>query len=80
MKSETANSPSPEPTTPALDSSAHPPHPAYPTDAVGAYTVLMLMNRNTAGKWTVAQANAQPDRPCGSAVRHSRPSLPSNSP
>ena len=56
--------PSPEPTAPALDATSHPPHPAYPDDAVGAYTVLMLMNRNTAGKWTVAQANAQPDRPC----------------
>jgi hypothetical protein len=64
VTSDTANSPSPEPTAPALDANSHPPRPAYPTDAIGAYTVLMLLNRNTAGKWTVAQANAQPDRPC----------------
>ena len=56
--------PSAEPTTPALNANIHPPHPAYPNDAVGQYTVLMLLNRNTAGKWTVAQVNAQPDRPC----------------
>ena len=64
VKSETANGPSPEPTTPPLDATSHPPRPAYPTDKVGPYTVLMLLNRNTGGKWTVAQANAQPDRPC----------------
>ena len=56
--------PSPVPSTPPLDATGHPPHPAYPDDAVGQYTVLMLLNRNTAGKWTVAQTNAQPDRPC----------------
>jgi hypothetical protein len=76
---DTANSPSPSPDAPALDLSAHPPHPAYPTDAVGAYTVLMLMNRNAAGKWTVAQANAQPDRPC--RPPSPKPSItPTNSP
>jgi hypothetical protein len=64
VTSETAAGPSPEPAAPALDATSHPPHPAYPDDAVGAYNVLMLLNRNTAGKWTVAQANAQPDRPC----------------
>lgn len=64
VKSGTEAGPSPEPTAPELDATSHPPHPAYPNDAVGAYTVLMLLNRNTAGKWTVAQANAQPDRPC----------------
>jgi len=64
VKSGTEASPSPEPTAPSLDATSHPPHPAYPDDAVGPYTVLMLMNRNTAGKWTVAQTNAQPDRPC----------------
>jgi hypothetical protein len=64
VKSGTEAGPSPEPSAPALDATSHPPHPAYPNDAVGPYTVLMLMNRNTAGKWTVAQANAQPDRPC----------------
>jgi hypothetical protein len=63
-KKSDASSPSPEPTASAVLVTSHPPHPAYPTDAVGAYTVLMLMNRNAAGKWTVAQANAQPDRPC----------------
>ncbi len=79
VKSDSANSPSPEPTAPALDLSAHPPHPAYPTDAVGKYTVLMLMNRNAAGKWVVAQANAQPDRPCNPPTP--QPSItPSNSP
>jgi hypothetical protein len=64
VKSGTESGPSPEPSAPPLDATSHPPHPAYPADAVGAYHVLMLLNRNTAGKWTVAQANAQPDRPC----------------
>lgn len=64
VKSGTETDPTPEPIAPALDATIHPPHPAYPNDAVGAYTVLMLLNRNTAGKWTVAQTNAQPDRPC----------------
>jgi len=64
VTSESANSPSPQPTAPALDTTSHPPRPAYPTDLVGPYTVLMLLNRNAAGKWTVAQTNAQPDRPC----------------
>ena len=64
VKTATAVGQSPEPTTPALDAIGHPPHPAYPNDAIGPYTVLMLLNRNTAGTWTVAQANAQPDRPC----------------
>ena len=64
VKSGTEAGPSPEPIAPALDTTSHPPHPAYPNDAVGRYRVLMLMNRNTAGKWAVAQANAQPDRPC----------------
>lgn len=56
--------PSPKPSASSPDTTGHPPHPAYPDDAVGAYHVLMLLNRNTAGKWTVAQANAQPDQPC----------------
>lgn len=64
VKSGSEAGPSPEPIAPALAATSHPPHPAYPNDAVGPYTVLMLLNRNTAGKWTVAQANAQPDRPC----------------
>lgn len=64
--SGTEADPSPSPSAPGLDATSHPPHPAYPDDAVGAYTVLMLLNRNTAGKWTVAQTNAQPDRPCNS--------------
>lgn len=62
--SGTEAGPSPKPSAPTLDATSHPPHPAYPNDAVGAYAVLMLLNRNTAGKWTVAQTNAQPDRPC----------------
>ena len=79
VTAESANSPSPVPTTPEIDVSGHPPHPTYLTDAVGAYTVLMLMNQSAAGKWTVAQANAQPDRPCGSPSP--KPSIaPSNSP
>lgn len=45
-------------------SSAHPPHPAFLGDVVGAYTVLMLLNRDAQGQWLVAQTNAQPDRPC----------------
>jgi hypothetical protein len=61
---DTASDASPSPTAPSLDATRHPPHPAYPNDAVGKYTVLMLMNRDTAGKWTVAQVNAQPDHPC----------------
>lgn len=64
VKSGTESGPSPQPSPPPLDATSHPPHPAYPDDAIGAYHVLMLLNRNTAGKWTVAQANAQPDRPC----------------
>jgi hypothetical protein len=64
VKSQTADSQSPEPIAPALDETSHPPRPAYPEDRVGPYTVLMLLNRNSAAKWSVAQANAQPDRPC----------------
>jgi hypothetical protein len=60
-----ASGPKPSPAGPSsLDANSHPPHPAYPNDAVGRYDVLMLMNRDTAGNWTVAQVNAQPDRPC----------------
>jgi hypothetical protein len=58
-------SPSPDQIEPsAPDANSHPPRPAYPNDVVGQYEVLMLMNRNTAGTWTVAQVNAQPDHPC----------------
>lgn len=74
VRSASAAGPSPEPSAPALDATSHPPHPAYPDDAVGAYTVLMLLNRNTAGKWTVAQANAQPDRPCNAPKSSPSPS------
>jgi ABC-type phosphate transport system substrate-binding protein len=66
-KTVTADSTSkatPSAIAPPLDQNSHPPHPAYPNDAVGKYHVLMLMNRDTTGKWTVAQVNAQPDRPC----------------
>jgi len=48
----------------APGSSAHPPHPIYAGDVPGAYTVLMLLNRDARGHWLVAQTNAQPDRPC----------------
>jgi hypothetical protein len=58
-------SPSPQPIEPTSpDANSHPPRPAYPADVVGRYDVLMLMNRDTAGAWTVAQVNAQPDHPC----------------
>jgi hypothetical protein len=50
----------------APGSSAHPPHPIYAGDVAGAYTVLMLLNRDARGHWLVAQTNAQPDRPCSS--------------
>jgi hypothetical protein len=64
----TSTSPSPAPSLtavmPPLSSTSHPPHPAYLGDAVNPYIVLMLLNRHTAGNWTVAQTNAQPDHPC----------------
>ncbi len=46
--------------------SAHPPHPRYPGDAgqPGKDIVMLLLNRDTAGHWTVAQSNAQVDNPC----------------
>jgi hypothetical protein len=49
---------------PAIDDNS--PHPLYPGDKLegGGFRALMLLDRDSAGNWTVQQTNAQPDNPC----------------
>jgi hypothetical protein len=54
----------PKGTFPPLSGTVHPPHPAYPGDAVGKYIVLMLLHKDTSGNWFVDRSNAETGHPC----------------
>jgi len=53
-----------QPAAPQDAAAVNAPHPRYPGDVGKAFRALMLLDRDSAGNWTVQQTNAQPDNPC----------------